>query len=114
MSKYKNKKTEIDGIVFDSSKEARRYKDLVSLEKAGKIKNLGMQIKYNIVIGGIPIKIRSARYKNGRQLSYIADFVYWDNENGEEVIEDTKGYRTDAYKIKKALMEAMGHEITEL
>ena len=97
MSKYKNKKVKYDGIVFDSLKEYNRYKELKLLERAGVIKELQTQVKYILI---------PSQYLNGkcieRECSYIADFVY--TENGKKVVEDTKGFRTKDYIIKRKLM----------
>lgn len=92
-SKYKNKKTEVDGIEFDSKKEAERYKQLRLLLKAGEIGLLRMQVPYELNPGG------SYSFK------YIADFVYIIPSTGEEVIEDSKGCRTQEYKKKRRLMK---------
>lgn len=101
-SKYNAVKTEIDGIVFDSKKEAQRYKELKLLEQVGEITNLRLQVPYVLI----------AKSKYGMPIRYIADFVY--EENGNEIVEDTKGYRTDVYKIKRRLMaEKYGIKIKE-
>ena len=102
-NKYNNKKVVIDGIKFDSKKEANRYQELKVMEKAKIIKNLRLQVPYVII----------EKSQHGRAIKYIADFVYYDNEKGREIIEDTKGFRTDVYKIKKRLMSEQGNEITE-
>lgn len=107
MSKYKNIKTEVDGILFDSKKEAARYKELKQKEAAGEIKNLRRQVRYPLMpkmkIEGIKVR---ATY-------YIADFVY--EEDGKEVVEDVKGYRTREYRNKKRQMkERHGIEIREV
>lgn len=94
--KYKNTKTTFNNIVFDSKKEANRYKELLLLQKAGIITDLKMQVPYILVPA---FNLNKKRY---RQMTYIADFVY--KENGKEIVEDTKGFRTDVYKIKKKLM----------
>ena len=96
--KYGNKKTEVNGIVFDSQKEARRYIDLSLLEQAGEISGLKRQVKYVLITG----KRWSDGHKH-RDTVYIADFVY--QENGQTVVEDVKGYRTDVYKLKRELMK---------
>jgi len=95
-SKYKNKKVVIDGIEFDSKKEAKRYQELLLMQKAGIITDLKMQVPYVLVPA---FNLNKKRY---RSMTYVADFVY--KENGKEVVEDTKGFRTDIYKIKKKLM----------
>ena len=98
MSKYRAKKTEVDGIVFDSKKEAKRYQELILLEKAGVISDLQTQVKFVLI---------PAQRINGkvveRECSYVADFVYLD-EGGKKVVEDTKGFRTADYIIKRKLM----------
>ena len=103
-SKYHAVKTEIDGIKFDSRKEAKRYQELKLLEKAKVIKDLRLQVPFVII----------EKSEHGRAIRYIADFVYYDNEKGKEIIEDTKGFRTDVYKLKKRLMEERGFTIYEL
>lgn len=89
----------IDGIKFDSKKEANRYQELKLMQRAGIIRDLQRQIKY--------VLIPSQKGDDGRVIespcTYIADFVYID-ENGKTVVEDTKGYRTNDYKIKRKLM----------
>lgn len=105
-----------DGTVLDSGREYHRYCDLLLMQKAGVIRDLVAHPRYPITIAGIDIKIRSKRYPNGRVLTYVADFAYYDVERRKEVIEDVKmqsGYRMEVYKIKRALMEAMGYVITE-
>lgn len=93
-SKYRNEKTEADGIWFDSKREANRYKDLVLLQEAGEINSLHLQVAFPVTIG--PHKI----------CNYIADFYYQD-ASGKFVIEDSKGMRTPVYKLKKRLVEAI-------
>ena len=106
--KYGNKKVEIDGLVFDSRKEARRYQELSLLEKAGAIQNLQTQVKFILIPAQHERNTMGARggIKKGklieRECSYIADFVY--TENGKTVIEDTKGFKTKDYIIKRKLM----------
>ena len=97
-SKYKNKKTIIDGYAFDSIKESRRYSELKLLLKAKKIKNLELQPEFTLQISFMD------RYcKKYRPITYIADFRYFDNELKEDVVEDVKAFRTEVYKIKKKM-----------
>ena len=109
-SKYRAEKTEIDGIVFDSKKEAKRYSELKILEKAGEIKDLKRQVKYVLIPAQYEPDIigkRGGRKKGKcleRECSYLADFVYYDNRKQEPVVEDTKGFRTESYIIKRKLM----------
>ncbi len=96
--KYKAKPTIVDGIKFASAKEARRYGVLKQLEKAGKIDELRLQVRYPIVIETV----------------YVADFVYIDNYTGKYVVEDVKGYKTREYLRKKKLMRKQhGVDIVE-
>lgn len=97
MSKYKSKKTVVNGIVFDSRTEAKRYSELLLLERAGVIKNLELQKSFEL----IPSQKINGKVVE-RPCKYIADFVY--EENGKTVVEDTKGMRTDKYIIKRKLM----------
>lgn len=97
--KYKNIKTTLDGIKFDSRKEAKRYNELKLMERCGLIKNLELQKPYELQPS---FKKHNKTY---RAIKYIADFVYYDVEREQIVVEDTKGYRTDVYKIKKKLFE---------
>ena len=92
MSKYKNVKTTIDGITFDSKKEATRYAELKLLARSGLIQNLRLQVPFELI----------PKQDGERAVKYITDFVY--TENGETVVEDVKGIKTDVYKIKKKLM----------
>lgn len=96
-SKYGNKKVEVNGMKFDSKREARRYLDLKAMEVAGQIKNLQLQVKYTLIpsqkIDGVVVE---------REVSYVADFVY--EQNGKTVVEDSKGHRTDTYIVKRKLM----------
>lgn len=97
MSKYKAIKTEVDGFIFDSRAEARRYSELILAERAGEISNLSLQPVFPIIVN---------EKKIGK---YIADFQYIDRD-GNRVIEDVKGISTPVYKLKKKLVEAI-HEI---
>lgn len=99
-SKYRNRKTEIDGYVFDSKGEARRYLDLRAEQSDGTIKGLRRQVEFPLKVNGILIAV------------YVADFVYI--RDGKEIVEDFKGYRKREYIIKRSLMKAIhGIEILE-
>lgn len=101
-SKYGNKKTEVDGIRFDSEREAKRYKQLLLLQKAGEIGLLRRQVDYELNEGGT------------HSLKYRADFVYM-TKDGVEVVEDSKGCRTREYLKKRRLMKSIyGIEIKEV
>ena len=103
----------MDGHKFDSKKEMQRYANLKLMARAKLIDSLELQPRIPIIIKGVAVKIRSKGYPNGRQLTYVADFRYFDKELREWVIEDVKGHRTEVYKIKRALVEAMGLTIIE-
>lgn len=107
MSKYKNKKVVVDNILFDSKKEANYYTKLKMLKDAGEISGLRLQEKF-------VLQEKFTLYgKTYRAITYVADFVYKD-DNGIHVV-DTKGYRTEVYKIKKKLfMKKYGIEIEEV
>ena len=118
-NRYPNiNKATVDGITFDSPREMQRYLELKLLERAGVIRDLELQPRYPIEIGGVQVRIRSGRYHNsGRQVVYVADFRYFDAVKNCEVIEDVKmqsGHRPETYKLKRAMVEAMGIEITEV
>lgn len=106
-----------NGIKFDSGTELKRYLELQLLEVGGAIRDLQVHPKYPITIAGVEIRIYSKRYhKTGRHLTYEADFAYYDCEKKKDIIEDVKmrQHRTETYRIKKALMRAMGYDITEI
>lgn len=124
-NKYGSKKVEVDGIVFDSKKESRRYQELSLLEKSGEIQNLQRQVEYVLIPNQyIPTDVMVTKGKNAgqyktklveRKCSYIADFVYLDMKTGNTVVEDTKGFRTKDYIIKRKLMMYVhGIRITEI
>lgn len=94
-SKYHARKTVIDGITFDSRREADRYLVLKSMEKDGLIENLRRQVRYELV------PAFDVDGKHYRPVFYVADFVYV--EDGKEIVEDVKGMRTDTYKLKSKL-----------
>lgn len=100
MSKYHARKTEIDGIVFDSRKESERYAELKLLERAHRIRSLVLQPRFELQEG-----FTNAEGKKIRPITYIADFMYYDCDTGTYVVEDVKGMKTDTYKIKKKLFE---------
>lgn len=111
--KYNNRKIIVDGITFDSKKEAKRYQELKMLERAGAIHDLQRQVKYVLIpaqyerTGEVYTKGNNkGKPKKGRlierECAYYADFVYICD--GETVVEDTKGMKTPEYIIKRKLM----------
>lgn len=107
-SKYHSKKITVSGITYDSKKEARRHAELQLLERAGHISDLRQQVKFVLIPaqrepdtigprGGVrPGKVIE------KEVSYIADFVY--TEAGKTVVEDTKGFKTKDYIMKRKMM----------
>ena len=101
-SKYRNVKTEYNGILFHSKREKNRYQELVLLEKVKQIRDIRLQVRYDLDVNGVRIAF------------YKADFVYWDLIEKREVVEDCKGYPNEKYPMKKKLMKALhGIEILE-
>ena len=101
--KYGNKKVTVQGIKFDSKWESERYLYIKSLERAGRVRNLELQVRFNLLVNDQKI------------CAYIADFRYEkENANGdwETIIADAKGVETPEFKLKKKLMKAcLGIEI---
>ena len=119
-SKYNATKVVIDGEVFDSKKEAKRWIELSAMEKAGEIFNLQRQVKFTLIpaqrepdiIG--PKGGRKPGKLIEREVSYTADFMYGDSE-GKLVVEDVKGMRTKEYILKrKMLLHFFGIRIKEV
>ena len=103
MSKFGNIPQRVDGIFFQSKKEARYYKVLKAMQQAGIIRDLETQPKFKLDINGVHI------------CNYFADFKYFDNELDREVVVDVKGVKTQVYKLKRRLMLAIhGIEIEEI
>lgn len=109
-NKYGNRKIAFDGQTFDSKREMRHYTELLLLEKAGKIKDLQRQVKFQLIPAQREPDIIKPKggHKPGklieREVSYVADFVYTDLQTGQTVVVDTKGFRTKEYTIKRKMM----------
>lgn len=102
-NKYNAQKTTINGIVFDSKREAGRYQELLLLQRAGQIRDLALQVPFAIVVNEKKI------------CKYIADFQYVDVASGKTITEDSKGFRNQVYVLKKKLVSAIyGIEIVEV
>lgn len=118
--KYRNKRVEYEGIVFDSLKEKRRYCQLQILEKNGIISDLRLQVPFELIpaiyedeIVQLKTKTKIKRKLVQRSTTYVADFVYL--QDGKMIVEDTKGFRTKEYELKKKMMRAfLGIEIKEI
>lgn len=102
-NKYGNRKVTVFNQTFDSKHEAQRYLELVSMQRAGKICELSTQVPFEL----IPAVRDDYGKLIQRSCEYIADFTYYDiNADGTRtfVVEDAKGVRTEAYRIKRKLM----------
>jgi hypothetical protein len=92
--------------MFASKRETNRYRALILLLKCGKISALELQNKFIL---------QQPYRKNGksiREIAYVADFVYFDKERNKVIVEDSKGYRTDVFKLKKKIFEFVYPELT--
>lgn len=105
--KYGNKKVRIDGILFDSKKEATRYAELKMMEKAGLISELELQKEFEL----IPAQFEGEGKRRKcieRAVKYKADFYYFDFDSGRYVCEDVKGYKGGSayaiFTIKRKMM----------
>jgi len=99
--KYHNQKTNLDGIEFDSRKEARRYAELLLMQRAGEIYDLERQVPFVIIPKQTdPITGKLLE----REAKYIADFTYRSCKTGRIIVEDTKGMKTKDYILKRKLM----------
>ena len=113
-NKFNAKKIQIQGETFDSMAEARRWRDLTWLQRGGVIRGLSRQVKYTL----IPNQYDSKGKLIERGVSYIADFVYQD-ENGKLVVEDVKGYKKGpAYAVfvikRKLMLKEYGIRVREV
>jgi hypothetical protein len=97
--KYRNNPCEVDGIKFDSEKEAKRYGELKILKKIGEIGLLERQKSFLLIESN----------QTERKCEYVADFVYWDIKIGKQVVEDVKSEATrklSTYIMKRKLMKS--------
>ena len=82
-----------------AKRNGRYYQQLKLMERQGLIKDIKLQVKFEL----------QAKYnknnKTIRAINYIADFTYFDVNKGKTIIVDTKGYRTEVYKLKKKIFE---------
>lgn len=114
-TKYNAQKVTIDGHTFDSKHEANRYCELRLLQKGNVIRDLRLQVEFELIPNQYATEKRYG--KNGKPLKdkqvllerkccYVADFCYIDNDTGEQVVEDTKSpiTRTPEYIIKRKLL----------
>lgn len=106
--KYRAQRVTIDGITFDSRREARRWAQLQLLERAGEIENLRRQVV-------VPLEGRDGPLlaRKGRQMRITVDFAYLDLSTGLTIYEDAKGFATRDYEVRRAVAAAQGVEIVE-
>ena len=121
VSKYHSKKVSVAGEMFDSKKEARRWLELKVMESKGLISGLQRQKKFVLIPAQYEPDTKGPRGGKikgkllEREVAYYADFVYFDEEEKDFVIEDTKGVRTKDYIIKrKLLLWLNGYRIREV
>jgi hypothetical protein len=105
-NKYGAKKTVVDGIKFDSKKEAARWGYLQLLLRAGEITDLERQVKVELIGQQGPLLTRT-----GRKMKLTFDFSYM--EDGVRIYEDAKGFPTRDYEVRVAVARAMGIEVKE-
>lgn len=121
--KYNNRKVTIDNILFDSCREANRYRELKLLLKAGQIRNLQLQVPFELIPTQRepPTLSKTGKERQGKVIEhsvvYKADFVY-EERTGDiwhTVVEDSKGMRTKEYVIKrKLLLHKFGIRVREV
>ncbi|MGR1582455.1 DUF1064 domain-containing protein [Thalassobius sp. S69A] len=108
-NKYGAIATTVDGVRFDSLKEARRWGELRLMEKAGEIRNLKRQVGIELQGRNGPLLTRT-----GRKMKLTVDFVYEDKRlNWATVYEDSKGKPTRDYEVRRAVAQAQGIEVLE-
>lgn len=110
-TKYRSQKITVDGIAFDSVKEANRWQELRMLERAGEIRDLQRQVPF--------VVIPTQRDENGKliekEVRYVADFTYIEKGKLTRTVEDVKGMRTREYVLKrKMLLWRLGIRIREV
>ena len=124
--KYRSKKVTVNGITYDSKKEAKRHQELLLLEKAGAIRDLQTQVKFVLIPAQYENYERYSktgkRLKDGkrlleREVSYIADFTYKQADN--LVVEDVKGFKqSTAYAVfvvkRKLMLYVHGIQVREI
>lgn len=97
-SKYGAKKTQVDEIIFDSRAEAKRYRELMLLKRAGEVVEVVLQPSFTLMDGFT----HEATGEKVRPLKYKADFLVTYSD-GHQEIEDVKGFVNQTYAIKKKL-----------
>ena len=100
-NKYHSRKVTRGGITFDSVKEANRYQELLLLERAGAIQGLKRQVEFVLIPSQYDGEGKKRKCLE-RAVKYVADFVY--TEGGKTLVEDTKGFKTKDYILKRKMM----------
>ena len=113
-NKYNAKRVVTDGgESFDSAGEQAHHATLLLRVRIGEIRDLRRQTVFRLESNGRPVVMgRTARRPEGRQVTYKADFDYVVVATGAHVIEDYKGYDTRESRLKRAVLETMGHLVT--
>ena len=99
-SKYNAKKSS----GYDSKKEAKRADELWKLQLGGFISDLHRQVPFILQEAFTYFDHDKGKEVSIRAVIYVADFTYFDKERNLNVIEDTKGFKTDVYMVKKKLL----------
>lgn len=100
-NKFGARKTVVDGIKFDSGREAKRWAELQILQRAGRISKLERQVTYILAPS-----VKIAGEKRARPaLRLKADFRYI--EDGQTIVDDAKGYSDTAFRIRQHLMKSV-------
>lgn len=101
-SKYHARKTTVNGMVFDSRKEGRRYQELLLLQKAGKISDLKCQVSFPLLPSQRYKDPVTGKWRTERACKYVADYTYI--EDGKLIVEDVKGMKTKEYILKRKML----------
>lgn len=106
--KYRSQRETVDGITFDSRREARRWRQLRLMERAGEIRDLERQVVLELEGRDGPLRTRT-----GKTMRITVDFRYFDVALGLTVWEDCKGFATRDYEVRRAVAAAMGITVVE-
>ena len=108
-NKFSAQRTTLNGVQFDSRREAKRWAELCLLEKAGEIADLRRQVPLELEGRDGPLLTRT-----GRRMRLTVDFAYTDLRTGLTVYEDAKGMPTRDYEVRRAVAAAQGIEVIEV
>lgn len=107
--KYRSQRETVDGITFDSRREARRWRHLRLMERAGEIRDLERQVVLELEGRDGPLLTRT-----GKTMRITVDFRYFDVALGLTVWEDAKGMPTRDYEVRRAVAAAQGVQVVEV